>query len=81
MKVTFGRTQRLYGDMEVTIFIDGAEAGTMCKDPSAEYAEWYVHGDTHTHLYDEDLGPTLREAKQAVRQTVLDHKRELRGGE
>ena len=73
MRVTFGKSDNLWGNRTVPIFVDGKDIGAMHK--AEDGTEWYTYGeldngDPSPYLYDTDLGSTRREAEKTVRQIV-----------
>ena len=62
--VTFSTTEKLFGDKRVEIYIDEKFAGNMVK--AEDGAEWYTYGEDDLHLYENDLGTNLKEAKKSI---------------
>ena len=72
-KVTFGKSDNLWGNRTVPILIDGAHASDMHK--AEDGTEWYTYGETPqgdpcSLLCEADLGSTRKEAEKTVRWLV-----------
>ena len=72
-KLTFGKTERLFGDLQVPMFVDGKEDATLVKPEDG--AEWYTHGlkpdgSQSRYFCDMDFYPTLRDTKREARRCV-----------
>ena len=74
-KVTFGKTEYLFGDPSVPIILNGEEIGalTKCTDGSADCPEWYAQNSVDIHLVpDNDYGTRLAQAKKWVKEDILE---------